>query len=198
MPKSKPTHTIVHRIELQETERAALEAALAGRFVTNAVSAAGSVLSGFGQALAPFSGALTAIAALWIADKSIEEIQEQIQKTKEIIDDKVSIQGSQKRAQSAYENLCAWMDASYQTLGHNAFLRSNPKGAKNMQDQFTYMRTTYGDFDTNVVLKNIELANDRSRNRALIPDATTPKECFVYEMPLARYEAVQVAYDARN
>jgi hypothetical protein len=65
---------IVHRIELQETERATLEAALAGRFVTNAATAAGSVFTGIGNLLAPFGGALTAIAALWIADKSIDEI----------------------------------------------------------------------------------------------------------------------------
>ena len=74
MGKSKPTQVIVHRIELQETERATLEAALAGRFVTNSVSAAGSVFTGIGNLLAPFGGALTAIAALWIADKSIDEI----------------------------------------------------------------------------------------------------------------------------
>ena len=76
MPKAKPTQIVVHRIALQETERAALEAALAGNFVTNAVSAAGSVLSGFGQALTPFSGVLTAIGAAYIAEKSVSEIVE--------------------------------------------------------------------------------------------------------------------------
>jgi hypothetical protein len=74
IPKAKPTQVIVHRIELQETERATLEAALAGRFVTNGVSAAGSVLTGMGNFLAPFSGAITAIAALWIAGRSWDEI----------------------------------------------------------------------------------------------------------------------------
>ena len=76
MPKAKPTSIVVHRIELQETERAALEAALAGNFVTNAVGAIGSVLSGFGQALTPFSGVLTAIGAAYIAEKSVSEIVE--------------------------------------------------------------------------------------------------------------------------
>lgn len=74
MPKAKPDQTIVHRIELQQSERDTLEAALAGNFVTNAVSAAGSVFTGIGYMLAPFGGALTAIAGLWIADKTIDEI----------------------------------------------------------------------------------------------------------------------------
>lgn len=64
----------MHRLELQETERAALEAALAGRFVTNAVSAAGSVFSGIGNMLTPFAGALTAIAGVWLADKTLDEV----------------------------------------------------------------------------------------------------------------------------
>jgi hypothetical protein len=85
MPKAKPTQVIVHRIELQETERATLEAALAGNFVTNAVSAAGSVFSGIGQALAPFSGVLTAIGAAYIAEKGISEIVEAAKVVKENI-----------------------------------------------------------------------------------------------------------------
>ena len=78
MPKAKPDKVIVHRIELQETERATLEAALAGRFVTNAAQAGASLLSGIGAALSPFSGVLSTLAALWIADKSIEEIGQAI------------------------------------------------------------------------------------------------------------------------
>lgn len=37
MPKSKPTQVIVHRIELQEKEREALEAIVAGQTVKNVV-----------------------------------------------------------------------------------------------------------------------------------------------------------------
>jgi len=74
MPKAKPTQVIVHRIELQQSERDALEAALAGRFVTNAVSATGNVLTGVGNFLVPFSGVLTALAGVWIADRSIDQI----------------------------------------------------------------------------------------------------------------------------
>ena len=85
MPKAKPTQVIVHRIELQETERATLEAALAGNFVTNAVSAAGSVFSGIGQALAPFSGVLTAIGAAYIAEKGVSGIIDAAKVVKENI-----------------------------------------------------------------------------------------------------------------
>jgi len=76
MPKAKPDQVIVHRVELQETERATLEAALAGRFVTNAVSAAGGVFTGIGNMLAPLSGALTAVAAAYIAEKGISELMD--------------------------------------------------------------------------------------------------------------------------
>lgn len=79
MPKRKPSQVITHRIELQETERAALEAAMAGRFVTNAVGAVGSVFSGVGSVLAPFAGAFTAIAALWIGDRALDEVMDAAQ-----------------------------------------------------------------------------------------------------------------------
>ena len=76
MPKAKPKADNIHlfRLELQQTERDALEAALAGRFVTNAVSATGNVLTGIGNALSPFSGAIQAFAVAWIAEKSVDEI----------------------------------------------------------------------------------------------------------------------------
>ena len=101
MPKSKPD--IVHsvRIELQETERATLEAALAGRFVTNSAMAAGNLLKGVGAALAPFSGALTALAAVWIADRTIEEIAEAIKETKEIVEEQ--FHGEIKLDKTKYE-----------------------------------------------------------------------------------------------
>ena len=76
MPKAKPTQVILHRLELQETERATIEAALAGKFVTNVVGAAGSVFTGIGNMLAPFSGALTAIAAAYIAEKGISGLMD--------------------------------------------------------------------------------------------------------------------------
>jgi hypothetical protein len=74
MPKAKSTQVITHRIELQTTERDTLQAALAGKFVTNTVSATGDLFRGIGAAIAPFSGAITALAVLWIADRSIEDV----------------------------------------------------------------------------------------------------------------------------
>ena len=83
MPKAKPDQVIVHRIELQQSERDAMEAALAGRFVTNGISAIGNVLGGLGAALVPFSGVLTALAGLWIAERTFEEVVESAKTIKE-------------------------------------------------------------------------------------------------------------------
>ena len=76
MPKAKPTQVIVHRIELQQSEREALESALIGKFATNAVSSAGHVLTGIGNLLVPFTGVLTALSALWIGDRTLEAVRE--------------------------------------------------------------------------------------------------------------------------
>jgi len=66
-PTAKPTHVIVHRIELQKTEREILEGvALA--------SGAGAILSGVGDLLNPFGRALGLIVAAWIAKDGIEGI----------------------------------------------------------------------------------------------------------------------------
>ena len=91
MSKAKPTQVIVHRIELQETERAALEAALAGKFVTNGVSAAWSVLTGIGTFLAPFGGVLTALFALWAVDKTWDAAAAAGSQQKEDIDRRLRI-----------------------------------------------------------------------------------------------------------
>ena len=112
MPKAKPDQVIVHRIELQETERATLEAALAGNFVTNVVGAAGCVLSGFGQALAPFSGVLTAIGAAYIAEKGISGAIASIETVAEAADI-----FNPKTQSNAYEYICE-------------FLRANPEWDK--------------------------------------------------------------------
>lgn len=101
MPKRKPCQVITHRIELQETERAALEAALAGRFVTNAVGAVGSVFTGVGAALAPFAGAFSALTALWIADRTLPEIIENVKEKSGII-------------KGAGEDLFTWVNPSKQ------------------------------------------------------------------------------------
>ena len=75
MPKAKPTQVIVHRIELQESEREMLELAVAGNVVTNTVSAAGAIFTGIGSMLAPFAPAFGALTAMWIGDRTLDAIR---------------------------------------------------------------------------------------------------------------------------
>jgi nitrogen-specific signal transduction histidine kinase len=56
-PKSKPTETVLHRIELQQTERDALEMVAASMTVRNLGEGVGSILSPFLQ-MTPTSGVL--------------------------------------------------------------------------------------------------------------------------------------------
>lgn len=112
MPKATPDQVIVHRLELQQTERDALEAALAGRFVTNAVSGIGDVLTGLGNMLKPFEGVLTAIGALWIADRTLDEI-------KEAWDTSIAMGQSwiANRYGGDYETIPAWLNSQYSMGG---------------------------------------------------------------------------------
>lgn len=110
VPKAKPTQIIVHRLELQQSERDAFEAALAGNFATNAVSAAGSVLTGMGNLLKPFEGVLTAIGVAWLADKSLDAIVEGIDtalETGSVISDFLN----PSKQQDAYQYICAYLQA---------------------------------------------------------------------------------------
>jgi hypothetical protein len=61
------------RIELQETERAALEASLTAGGISN-------LLHGVGAVLLPFQGAITALAAAWVAGEIADEVKEQLDK----------------------------------------------------------------------------------------------------------------------
>jgi len=67
MPTAKPTQVIVHRIELQKTEREILEGYATAQGV-------GSLLSGVGNLLNPFSTAIAALVAAWIAKEGIEDV----------------------------------------------------------------------------------------------------------------------------
>lgn len=109
---------MVHRIELQETERATLEAAIAGRFVTNGVAAAGSVLHGMGNFLAPFSGVITAIGALWIAGRTWDELSDAAKESgseiKTGLEEELAAAGLPK-----YTAFTSWLNAKYAFGGHN-------------------------------------------------------------------------------
>ena len=67
MPTAKPTQVIVHRIELQKTEREILEGAAVAQ-------SAGALLSGIGNLLDPFSKPIAVIFAAWIAKEGIEDV----------------------------------------------------------------------------------------------------------------------------
>ena len=137
MPKAKPTQVIVHRIELQQSEREALEAALAGRFVTNAVSAAGSVFTGLGNLLTPFTGVLTAIGALYLADKTLDQI-------KEAWDD--SVQWGQswianRYGAGDYEEIAAFLNAQYAQGGWEQLLDGDWEQMQGAEFQSAIWRT---------------------------------------------------------
>ena len=143
MPKAKPTQVIVHRIELQETERAAMEAALAGNFLTNAVSAAGSVFTGIGSVLAPFGGALTAIAGLWIADRTLDEILGAAsslgEKQKEQMEE--SFEGDGGKYISYYS---AWLQSKFELGGWDEVCNSRVELATDYYDPFNAARSLMG------------------------------------------------------
>ena len=66
-PTAKPTQVIVHRIELQKTEREILEGYVAAEGI-------GSILSGVGNLLNPFSTVIASLFAAWIAKEGIEDL----------------------------------------------------------------------------------------------------------------------------
>ena len=73
MPKRAADSVQSIRIELQETERAALEASLTAGGIAN-------LLHGVGAVLLPFQGAFTALMAAWLAGEIVDEVKEQLDK----------------------------------------------------------------------------------------------------------------------
>ena len=67
MPKAKVKETIGYKIQLQETERDALQL-----WVTS--NAIGNVLNGLGQLAMPFSVALSGILTAWIAKEGADKV----------------------------------------------------------------------------------------------------------------------------
>jgi len=203
MPKAKPDQVIVHRIELQETERATLEAALAGRFVTNAAMAGGNLLKGVGAALAPFTGALTALTALWIADRSIEEIAEAIQETKEHVE---LFYNSFEQANGTYADHVVWLNVNYANSGFDK-LPVSPNPAELSTDQWDswaahvkIMGDKWGPFDAVMLLKITSKAIKWGMGDGLyISQRTgTPGEWFTREVDIDGWRAWQTAFNSRR
>jgi len=115
MPKAKPTQVIVHRIELQESERDMLELAVIGNVATNAVSAAGAIFSGVGNMLAPFAPAFGALAALWIGDRTLDLVKQDAEERK------AEIEREYADGKSIYDTIiAAWLNAKYAEGGWDA------------------------------------------------------------------------------
>lgn len=143
MPKAKSTQVITHRIELQETERATLEAALAGRFITNGVSAVGSVFAGIGSALAPFSSVLGVLAGVWVAGRSWEEIMGAAQAAGE--QTKANLEESfHERGALLIERVSAWLAAKYGEGGWDAVCPSDQDGIVELAMELMAMKGTPG------------------------------------------------------
>ena len=91
MPTSKPTQTIVHRIELQKTERAFLEEYIQKRQEGQIISAIGQAAGPIGIGVALYFGARMAMSAWTGIEAALNGVKEDIHsaliKQKEILDD---------------------------------------------------------------------------------------------------------------
>jgi len=129
-PKAKPDSVQVVRFELQERERDLAEGLVLGNAVGNVLSGAGAIISGVGAALAPFSGALTALAAVWIADRTLDEILAgagaagSAQKQEKI--DEYSTEYGE-----GYTTICTWFQSMYATGGWEG-VRSDTERFRNL------------------------------------------------------------------
>jgi len=86
MPKRKPDQVIVHRLELQDKEREALELFVASTSVKNVGIGVGAVALPLGIAVTAFG----AVIAAWVAKEGIEELL-------------TKWEGFQKEAQSRFD-----------------------------------------------------------------------------------------------
>jgi len=207
MPKAKPTSVVVHRIELQETERTIVETALAGQFVTNALSGVGSVLSGAASMLGPFSGAITAIAALWLADKTFEEVVD-------FVEDVRTIRSNLEQSHGIYDEIVATLTATYETSGFE-YLNSGGRSISDadsdtrnfIRELFDRLVSEYGPFNYFIqdqVLFACYRAKEQTEGRLLeTPEGgmiprRTPAEWFTYEFPIESWEAANLQWNLRN
>ena len=203
MPKAKPDQVIVHRIELQQSERDAMEAALAGKFITNGISAVGNVLGGLGQALVPFSGAISALAALWIADRTIDEIVDAVKETKEGVE---LLYDSAKQANGTYSATVAWLNVNYANSGFDKIPTSansnelTTEQKESWQEHIQSCVDEFGPFDAGMLLKVIAKAMRWGMGDGLYIDQRTgtPGEWFTREMTLEEWQVWQIQFNARR
>jgi len=203
MPKAKPDQVIVHRIELQQSERDAMEAALAGRFITNGVSAVGNVLGGLGAALTPFAGAISALAALWIADRTIDEIKEAVKEGKESFE---LLYDSSKQANGTYSATVAWLNVNFANSGFDRIptsARPNELTTEQKESWKEHIQSCgdeFGPFDAGMLLKVIAKAMRWGMGDGLYIDQRTgtPGEWFARELTLEEWQAWQTAFNARR
>ena len=117
MPKAKSDQVITHRIELQNTERELIETAIlvngASRSIVGIAQGVGAAVAGIGQMIAPAMGAL---AAWYIADKTIDEIRELGERQKSQMEQNLA-----ESYEGTYGSIVAWMTATYQTGGYGGF-----------------------------------------------------------------------------
>ena len=132
-PKAKPDTVQVVRVELQERERDLAEGFLLGNVTSNLMSGAGAIISGVGVAiggiLAPFSGAITALAAVWVADRTMDEILDYASESGKKLKEKAEARFANEHGEG-YTAIAAWLSSmgSYggltlehtqQNCGHN-------------------------------------------------------------------------------
>ena len=121
MPKRAADSVQSIRIELQETERAALEASLTAGGIAN-------LLHGVGAVLLPFQGAFTALMAAWLAGEIVDEVKEQLDKVIGGVRGEISKEGAQQyQAITAYLYPLSWDSFDYEEAGE---FKKGPDGKK--------------------------------------------------------------------
>lgn len=155
MPKAKPDSVQVVRFELQERERDIAEGFILGNAAGNLMSGTGAIISGVGTAIGavlnPFSGAITALGALWIADRSFDEIMNTARTWGEQMKQDIEEQYASEYG-DGYTNVCTWLNTMWATGGweyvmtHTAALRQRcmPPNYCLADNEYMTHQTTFG------------------------------------------------------
>ena len=142
MPKPKATDVIVHRLDMQPSLKDSFAAFLIGKTATNAVSAIGSVLL-------PFSGAIGALAAAWIAKEGIESAFDTVTdyflgKGEEMVDEKYGPELQKYKLTFAFIQSCTSVNDF--SDGHNDLMTSLGGGKGFVKKKWlAFIRARLGD-----------------------------------------------------